>query len=157
MANTVTVKDRGARQVVRSVGAASGKGPVLQVGLQGAKGLARHEGTALSVAEVALFHEFGLGVPERSWLRGWFDEHKSEIEEDLRKVTRGILLARFTKERGLEILGLKYVGQIQQRITSNIPPALAPSTIARKGSSVALVDTGQLKSAITYALGKAVA
>ena len=38
----------------------------------------------------------------------------------------------------------------EAKIASNIPPALAPETIERKGSSVALIDTGQLRSSITW-------
>jgi hypothetical protein len=126
--------------------------------VQGQKGAEKHKsGGGLSVAEIAELHEFGLGVPERSWLRDWFDSKESAINEDLRKVGRGILLGRFTREQGLEILGVKYVGEIQARIATNIPPALADSTIKRKGSSVALIDTGQFRSAITYLLEKRLA
>jgi hypothetical protein len=152
--NRVRVVDKGARDVVRRMGAARGS-LALAVGVQGKKGIERHKGSILTVAEIAELHEFGLGVPERSWLRAWFDENQAEIREDIRKVGRGILLGRFTRERGLEILGLKYVGQIQRRIASNIPPPLAPATIAKKGSSVALIDTGQLRSAISYVVEKA--
>jgi hypothetical protein len=148
-------RDRGARAVVRRLGAAKGK-LELSVGIQGRQATEAHKQTeGLTVAALGAIHEFGLGVPERSWLRAWFDENQGEIAEDLRKAGRGILLGRFTRERILEILGLKYAGQIQARIASNIPPALAPSTVARKGSSVALIDTGQLRSAITYMLGQA--
>ena len=35
-----------------------------------------------------------------------------------------------------------------QKVESNIPPALKPATIERKGSSVALFDTGELYSQI---------
>jgi hypothetical protein len=154
LANRVRVRDRGARALLRRVGEA--KGPIiLSVGVQGQKGAEQHkQGSGLSVAEIAELHEFGLGVPERSWLRDWFDTNEASIKEDLRKVARGILLGRFTREQGLEILGVKYVGEIQLRIASNIPPALAESTVKRKGSSVALIDTGQFRSAITYLLEK---
>lgn len=159
--NTVTDKDRGARRVVAA--ATSMAGPIaLNVGVQGKEGGAKHnvrtaDGVkqgAQTVAEVAAAHELGLGVPERSWLRGWFDEHQAEIQEDLRKVARGVLLGRFSREEGLEILGVKYVGQIQVRMATSIPPPNDPETIKRKGSSVTLIDTGQLRSAVTYALEK---
>ncbi len=158
--NSVRVVDRGANRVVRA--AVSMAGPLaLQVGIMGSQAAQAHkerqeDGAVApgpqSVGEIAAAHEFGLGVPERSWLRGWFDAHQAEIREDLAKVTRGVLLGRFTREQGLEILGVKYVGQIQARMATSIPPPNAPSTIARKGSSVTLIDTNQMRSAVTYML-----
>lgn len=123
------------------------------VGIQGRKAEEK-KANGLTVAALGAIHEFGLGVTERSWLRGWFDENQVEIAEDLRKAGRGILLGRFTRERILDVLGLKYVGQIQARIARNIPPPLAAATIRKKGSSVALIDTNQLRSAITHMLSK---
>lgn len=148
--NRVRVIDRGATQAVRRLGSAHGP-PTLAVGIQGKKAQEKKPG-GLTIAELGAIHEFGLGVPERSWLRAWYDENQAEIADDLRKAGRGILLGRFTRERILEILGLKYVGQIQARIARNIPPPLAASTTKKKGSSVALIDTGQLRSAITHLL-----
>jgi hypothetical protein len=131
------------------------KGPlVLDVGVQGRLGAETHRGSLLSVAQIAEIHEFGLGQAERSWLRDWYDANQQLIKEDLRKVGRGILLGRFTREQGLELLGAKYVGQIQARIAAGIPPALTEATIQKKGSSVPLIDTGQFRSAITYILSK---
>jgi hypothetical protein len=42
---------------------------------------------------------------------------------------------------------------VQMRISQGIPPALAQATVDRKKSSVPLVDTGQLRSAITWQVG----
>ena len=38
-------------------------------------------------------------MPERSWLRGWMDENKEQIENDLRAAARQVLLGRLTKEQ----------------------------------------------------------
>lgn len=108
-----------------------------------------------TVGQIAAAHEYGLGVPERTWLRGWFDAHQAEIKEDLRKISRGVIMGRFTQDDGLEILGVKYAGQIQARMATSIPPPLAPATVARKGSSVSLIDTGQMRSAVSFVLSLA--
>jgi hypothetical protein len=42
------------------------------------------------------------------------------------------------------------VGVIKQRIANGIAPPNSPYTIARKGSSKPLIDTGQLRNSITY-------
>lgn len=162
--NSVTVIDKGARKLVASLQEKAAS--ALLVGVQGTKAAEKHKPSEhekdtapaeepLTVGEIAEIHEFGLGVPRRSWLRDWFEEHKQEIEEDLRKITRGVLLGKITKERGLEILGVKYQGQIQKRISDGeIEPPLAQRTIDAKGSSTPLIDTGQLRSAISWKLEK---
>lgn len=152
MAKKSTIQDKGRPKFLRFVNGVSGGAAVL-VGIQGKEAQASHEeGARETVGEIASRHELGLGVPERSWLRAWVDENQKTIREDLRKVMRQVLRGKMTKEQGVEILGLKYVGAIQTRISNGIQPANAPSTIARKGSSTPLIDTGQLRSAITHIL-----
>lgn len=163
--STIVDRDHGYQAILRRIGDAAKGRKVLQVGIQGeAAAEAKAPGTgeeeaqakdATTVGMIAAFAELGLGQPERSWLRGWYDLHEEEIKEDLRKVARGAIEGRYTEERGLELLGVKYVGQIQQRIAQGINPPNAPSTIARKKSSTPLVDTGQLRSAVTYLLSQA--
>lgn len=103
-----------------------------------------------TVAEIANEHEFGLGVPERSWLRAWVDENQPMIRNDLRRAAMRILEGKLTIQQAADLLGSKYVASIQTRIANGIAPANAPSTIERKGSSTPLIDTGQFRSAITY-------
>lgn len=123
----------------------------MTVGIQGKAALEAHG--SVSIVDLGAIHEFGLGDnPERSWLRGWFDENLPALEADIRNVSRQVLLGRMTTEHGLDLLGQKYVGQIQKRMAESIPPPLKPATIRRKGSSTTLIDTGQLRSSISYLL-----
>ena len=73
------------------------------------------------------------------------DISKAE-EKQGAKALKGTL----TEEQALNQVGAAVAGMVQAKIASNIPPALAPETIERKGSSVALIDTGQLRSSITW-------
>lgn len=41
-------------------------------------------------------------------------------------------------------------GQLQQSIASNTPPPDAPSTVARKGHSRTLIDTGHMLNSVAY-------
>lgn len=132
------------------------------VGVQGKKAEATHKGAPedsdgepLTVGEIASVHEFGLGVPERSWLRGWIDENRSMIQADLRRGMQRVIEGKLTKEQVASILGVKYVGEIQKRIAQGIEPPNHPDTVKRKGSSKPLIDTGQLRSAITWVLESA--
>jgi hypothetical protein len=115
----------------------------------GEKAAADHGG--LTVGDLAEIHEFGLGVPERSFLRAWFDANREKIQETLRSAHRQVLLGKLTPQKAGELIGMKFVGEIQTWIGSGkVKPPLAPSTIERKGSSVPLIDTGQLRAAISY-------
>lgn len=105
-----------------------------------------------TVAAIAEFHEFGYGVPRRSWLRDWFDEtafvqdtQKERLKRVAVEVERGGDLGEL-----LEVVGLVMVGEVKERIAAGISPALAQDTIDRKGSSTPLIDTGQLRSSITH-------
>ena len=110
-----------------------------------------HAGSSLTVLEIGLIHEFGNDhVPERSFIRAWFDEDEATLREDLVKLAQSVLEGKRTRDEILEILGQRAVGRIQDRIARGIEPPNAPSTIARKGSSTPLVDTGVLRSKISY-------
>lgn len=116
----------------------------------------RERGTkALTVGEIAIKHELGLGVPERSFLRAYVDQNKVRIENELRMVLKRVVAGQVTPEAAAPLLGARYVGEIQQFIADNkVKPTDSAYTIALKGSSVTLVDTGQLRSAVTYEVEK---
>lgn len=106
----------------------------------------------LTIGEIAAIHEFGLGTaPRRSFLADWAEENRDKIARVVIKGGQALAARRFSSPiQFLEQLGAWSVGQVQKRMASNIPPPLSPSTIKRKGSSVALIDTGQLRSSISY-------
>lgn len=146
------------------------KGLVLTVGIHGPEGAEEHkapegsdkpaggqdgEAKPPTVADIATVHEYGLGNnPERSWLRGWADEQKAQNEANMKKIGQAVVEGKFTAQTGLERAGNLFVGQIQARIVAGIAPPLTEQTIKRKGSSTPLVNTGQMKSAIRFKVGK---
>lgn len=112
----------------------------------------------MTVADIATIHEFGApaaNIPARSFIGAWFDEHGKELGKKSLPDIKSFLAGRMTKEQVLARAGARAVGGIQKRMAQNIPPPLKPATIARKGSSVALIDTGQLRQSVTWAPGKA--
>lgn len=112
---------------------------------------------SITVGEIAEIHEFGLGVPERSWLRSWCDAKQEMIARDAADALRQVILGKLTRDRALGILCVKWVGDLQEWFSSgNIQPPLNDDTIKRKGSSTPLIDTGQLRSAITAIAEKTV-
>lgn len=144
----ITDTDKGYKRALAALGPIGG----VVLGVQGQKASAPHgPGEPISVGELAAIHELGLGVPERSWLRAWLDENSRMILDDSKAAIQQVILGKLTKERALNILGLKWVGAIQQRIADGqVTPALAKSTVDRKGSSVPLIDTGVLRASITH-------
>jgi hypothetical protein len=152
----VTSVDRGYDAMVKRV-FGFGRPKVLS-GIQeadGAEGKSAGEGgqeqQGLTVIDVAAWMEFGTDrVPARSFVRAWFDEHEREVRELLGKLMKSVVAGTRTKEQILEIVGQYCVGQMQARMARGIDPPLSPKTIARKGSSTPLVNTGQLRSSITY-------
>lgn len=126
----------------------------LSVGVLGAEAGAAHaDSVGLTVGEIAEIHEFGLGTaPRRSFLADWADEKRSEIQQVVIKGGAALVRGKSITSPGqlLNQIGQWAVGSIQARMATNIPPPLAPETIKRKGSSVSLIDTGQLRSSVTY-------
>ena len=116
-----------------------------------AKGAAAASRRTLSLLEVAVVHEFGGGrVPQRSFIRATIDARRSDIEAELANLARGVVGGQIDARQALELLGAKVAGWCQARIASGIAPALKAATIKRKGSSKPLINTGQLRSAITW-------
>lgn len=151
MAGTRSV-DRGANALLARAKRLS-QGVEVRIGMLD-KAQAEHKGTpGLTVAEVGTFHEFGLGVPQRSFIRGWYDESVEENKRTMAVLQKQVLRGQVSEEQALARFGAKCVGDIQKRIVDGIEPPLAESTVKRKGSSTPLVDTGQLKASITFEVG----
>jgi hypothetical protein len=141
-------KDKGLREFMRRL---KNERWQLTVGVHGPEGGKQATGdTRLTVLDVATINEFGLGVPERSFIRDWYDQQEKHLQDDLRKIAKANFKGVYDTQTGLERFGLKCVGEVQARIKSGIPPANAPSTIAKKGSSTPLIDKGQLWTSVTF-------
>lgn len=133
-------------------------GPHVLIGVQGKSGQRKHPdpdgtGSGLTNVELATIHEFGLNVPQRSFIRATIDQYAPAIGE-----RAGRYLQRWEKnqgdskelDRGLRLLGEYIVGLIKQRIDNHIPPPNSPITIKIKGSATPLIRYGHLKRSITY-------
>lgn len=108
----------------------------------------------LSNVELAIVQEFGTSrIPARSFIASPFRKNRGQYKDLLK-----VLLAKkvFKGEAGygkaLALIGQKMAADMKAAIVEGIPPPNAPSTIAAKGSSTPLIDTGALKNSITYAV-----
>jgi len=110
-----------------------------------AKGQREAVDSNLTVAQVAFWNEFGTRrIPSRSFLRSVFMKKNREITLAANRILMN------DPDKFYPMIGQFVLSQVKLQIANNIPPPLKPETIRRKGSSTALVDTGQLRNALTY-------
>lgn len=105
------------------------------------------------VASVAYWHNYGKGHnPARPFFTNAITKNKNKwfsvLKNDLSKQNKQINL-----KSTFETLGNIMVGDIKKSITELKTPPLSPITIARKKSSNPLIDTGLLRSSVTYKVG----
>lgn len=128
--------------------------PYVKVGVLGGAKDAR-QGGEIGNVELAMIHEFGspkAGIPERSFIRSTFEMGKAGYVADFRRLLVAVVEGKMTVPRALGLMGLKISSDIKKRVTSGtgIPPPNAPSTIAAKGSSRPLIDTGRLVNSVSH-------
>ena len=115
-------------------------------------------GDSLNLAQIAAVNEFGSSnghVPERSFLRSTIDDNRDSYAKGLdRAVNAGIDtvvaggIGTPAVIRSLQLLGQEVSGDVQGKIRDLRDPPNAPRTIAAKGSSNPLIDTGRLRASI---------
>lgn len=148
MAGAVKDVDKGYKALMKRVLGASNL--VLTVGIQDEKATEPHAQSGLTNAELGTIHEFGAkNVPERSFIRATVDDKKQYVDV-IRQLALLVVDGKANVPQALGILGEKVVSDIRTKIENKIPPPLDKKTIARKGSSTPLIDTGQLKNSITW-------
>lgn len=153
MTARVSVTDRGADGLLSRLRRAAGARVRVGVLEEATKATREEEGSPLTLLEVAAIHEFGApaaGIPQRSFIRAGVDTQLAEIQRVQRALAGQTIRGATTLDVALDRLGAKVAALLQNRIAAGIDPPNSPATIARKGSSKPLVDTGQLKAAITW-------
>lgn len=89
-------------------------------------------------------------IPERSFLRAGFDEHRKEVERKTEKILGLLLNGEMSEERFLRLVGILLKSRIQEYARKLNQPPNHPFTIERKGSSNPLVDTKDMINGIIY-------
>lgn len=100
----------------------------------------------LTMAQLGAIQHFGTQtIPARPWLDVGVKSGTQDYLEVIQNHSDDI-------DNALEIIGQIAVGKVQQYMTDLQSPANAPSTIAKKGSSNPLIDTGALRQSVTYSI-----
>lgn len=89
-------------------------------------------------------------IPERSYLRAWFDENVDALQATMERLIGQVVEGKISGRAALETIGGYVATHVQAYMVDLKTPPNAPSTIRRKGSSNPLIDTGQLKDSITW-------
>ena len=95
-----------------------------------------------------------IRIPQRSFLRSAFDKNQATYIRLLEQEAGRVIDGKTTPRKAVGLVGERHLADVKNGINAGIPPPLAPSTRARKGSSQTLIDTGQLKNSITVKVSK---
>ena len=123
----------------------------VKVGIQSDAGV--HDGGDMSVAFIAYKNEYGTPdgkIPPRPAHSNAFDDNRISINNLINRLTKGVSEGKLTGQKAAEILGQTHEDNVKQSITNLRTPANAPYTIAQKGSSNPLIDTGQTRNSVRY-------
>lgn len=109
----------------------------------------------------AVYNEFGTRggrsgggwggpIPERPFLRNTMRKNQKKYMQAMKASALPILLGKQTPVQVLSKLGILAQGDVQSEITSLSSPPNSPVTIKLKGSSNPLIDTGEMRGAVTW-------
>jgi hypothetical protein len=103
----------------------------------------------------AAVNEFGTingKVPSRPFMRQTFEDPTVQAQLGALRATmlNGIYAGTMTVKTALGRIGEFYTGAIKRKITTGNFRALSPRTIAAKGSTRPLIDSGQMRNAVTH-------
>jgi hypothetical protein len=93
---------------------------------------------------------WGGPVPERPFLRNAIRQNRSSYRDAMRASAAKILIGQTGIRTVLSKLGIQAQGDIQAEITSLQSPPNSPVTIALKNSSNPLIDSGEMRGAVTW-------
>lgn len=136
-------RDLGYRDILRRLAGARDSATLIGI----------HEGAGSDLAVIAAANEYGTEdghIPERSFLRATVDANAAVYGQELDDTVQAHIDGDRTLTEGLALLGARVEGDVKQYMTDLQDPPNAPATIARKGSSNPLIDTGRLRAAIRH-------
>jgi phage gpG-like protein len=147
-------RDLGWKKIKRELEWLSGKS--VTIGWQG-KSVLTVPGLSgeATIVDIATFHEFGtVNIPARPMLRTTNDKHQNAIADFFTKQLGDVVEGKRKGEQALSRSGMLVASKIQQTIRESPSWAepLAPSTIAAKGSTKPLIDTGRMIQSVTWAI-----
>lgn len=136
------------RKITSDLRALEGKS--VDIGVIGSEAAKDHDG--LTNVELAAKHEFGVGVPRRSFIAQGWDANILMIEKFAGKVTDSVF-SMGNYNVALNRLGLVMRQGVMDQFSKSGDPKWKENsqmTIAKKGSDKPLIDTGRLRQSVTF-------
>jgi hypothetical protein len=104
-----------------------------------------------SVVDYAIYNEFGTrSIPARPFMATTVERYKAQTDKFIDKLAVDIEDNKIKPNMALKRLGLYFQAMIRKTIKDGPWTPNAPATIAIKGSSKPLVDTGRMIGAVNY-------
>lgn len=93
---------------------------------------------------------WGGPIPERPFLANAMRDNRGKYSDGMQTAARAILRGEYDMRGALSKLGILAQGDVQAEITALSSPPNSPVTIALKGSSNPLIDSGAMRQAVTW-------
>lgn len=125
----------------------------VKVGLPKEKVGSEIYGEGVSIMLIGAIHEFGVGVPRRSFLKLPFTANESRLENAFVKGFKLVADGRRTAKDALSLIGTEATNISKDAfVTGGFGkwPDITEETKKAKGSSQILIDTGILRNSITF-------
>jgi hypothetical protein len=107
----------------------------------------------VSVVDYAMYNEFGTNrIPSRPFMATTADRYRTQVTKFAEVVIGNVIDGKYSVDVGLNRLGMWYQSKVQETIRNAKEWAVpnAASTIAMKGSSSPLIDTGRMVQSVRY-------
>lgn len=143
-------KDMGLKRIIKDVKLLNGSG--VKVGIMGNDTI-----NNISVVDYAMYNEFGTSrIPARPFMSTTYDRNLDDVSRYLDYLANQVIDGKMTVMAILNQLGLYYTNKVKMTIrdAKNWAVPNAASTIAMKGSSSPLIDTGRMVGAVNYEIQK---
>lgn len=113
-------------------------------------GLGIEKSSSSEELEMYFLLKKSVNIPERSFIRSTFDEKNDEWMEFLERQIEKVCELEIDAKEVFKRLGGRIAADIQKKMVEIRTPKNTALTIANKGSSNPLVDTGKLKEKVTW-------
>lgn len=147
---TVIDKDLGYTRIFRDIKELDKRG--IKIGFMGNDSV-----DGVSVVDYATYNEFGTSrIPARPFMQTTADQKREEVLKFSEHLVGKMIDGGISADMVLKNLGEFYQAKIQETIRKAKEWAVpnAPATVARKGSSSPLIDTGRMVNSVRYEIVK---
>jgi hypothetical protein len=142
----VVDKDKGWNKIVLDFKELKETG--VKVGLMGSEEV---DGT--TIVDIGVYNELGTRhIPPRPFMATTADKYRDGIYEYTKRLVGQMIDGKYSTRQVLSYMGMWYQGKVQLTIRDAKTWAKpnAPATIAAKGSTSPLIDTGRMVGAVRY-------